>query len=220
MKSLRHPASLGDILTFFGFVFVAYSAFSFLNFRPAAVGEQGDVLATCVSDGAYGETCTEDESYLVEKKVRILGDTSWKDKVTGVLETDTVEFRIRAENTGDEEADDAKTEDTLPTEMTRTGGAGLTEEWDDFDPGDIEEFIIEAKLKASEFTTEVKFEKCVVNKVVLTVTGAFKGSDTATVCYNNADAVELPKTGPVAAAPMGIAGILMTVFGGFLKRKK
>lgn len=219
-KSLTHPHSIGNILAFSGFLLVACSSFSFLNFS-SATGDWGDVLATCDSDGAYGETCTTTESYDIEKKVRIKGssDTSWKDKVTGVKEDQTVEFRIRAENTGDEEADDVETEDSLPGEMTRTGGAGLTESWDDFSPDEVQEFIIEAKLKASEFATDKKFEKCVVNKVELTVGGDFEGSDTATVCYNNAD-VELPKTGPIGALPMGIVGAGMAVLGGWLKRRR
>jgi hypothetical protein len=214
-KSLAHPHSMGNILAFGGFLFVAYSSFSYFNYKPS-----GDVLATCTSEGAYGETCVEDESYDIEKWVRIKGasEASWKDKVTNVKESDTVEFRLRAENTGDVETDDAETEDTLPSEMTKTGGAGLTESWADFGPDDVKEFIIEAKLKASEFSSTVKFEKCVVNKVELTIEGDFKGSDTATVCYNNAD-VELPETGPLAALPLGLTGIAMAAVGGWLKRR-
>jgi len=218
-KSLTHPHNMGNILAFGGFALIAYSSFSFLNFKAPV---DGDVLATCDSEGAYGETCISEESYDVEKKVRIKGssDASWKDKVTNVKETDTVEFRIQVENTGDEETDDAQTDDTLPSEMTKTGGAGLTENWGDFGAGDTKEFIIESKLKASEFTTTVKFEKCVVNKVDLEVDGDFKGSDTATVCYNNADVEVLPKTGPLAALPLGISGAVMAALGGLLKRKK
>lgn len=202
------------MLVFSGFVLVALSAFTFSNQVPEAEEVLG---TTCVPDGAYGETCTTDESYRIEKWVRIQGDDTWLGRVTDVQEEDIVEFRVRATNTGDEEADDMTMTDTLPDEMERTGGDELVEEWDDFAADAEETFIIEAQLRASEFDSTTEFEKCVVNKAELEQGDEFVGSDTATVCYNNAD-VELPETG-FSALSMGIAGVISTLTGAILKRK-
>jgi len=65
------------------------------------------------------------------------------------------------------------------------------------------------------------FEKCVVNKVDLYQNDNGKGSDTATVCYNNAQVEQLPKTGPaLPAGLMGIVGVGMGFVGSFLKTRK
>ncbi|MBI2414362.1 hypothetical protein HYV31_00750 [candidate division WWE3 bacterium] len=202
MKSFLKPANLGDTFLFFGFLTLFYTSFIFTSAKVS----KGDVLATCTSDGAYGQTCTNEENFTVEKKVRIKGNTSWQDKVINVKEVETVEFRITVKNVGDESESKMKTIDLLPDELSRTGGAGLTEVWDDFNDGDSKEFIIESKLKSSEFQNTKQFEKCVVNKVDLYQNEDHKGSDTATVCYNNAKVEELPKTGPIV--PIGILGII------------
>ncbi len=175
-------------------------------------------MATCVSDGAYGETCTDEKSFTIEKWVRIKDDDTWVDKVTDVLEEDIVTFRVKATNNGDIDADNMKMTDILPDEMEWVGGDDLEEEWDDFVSGTEEVFIIEAKLKASEFDTDTAFEKCVVNKAELEEDDDFIGSDTATVCYNNAD-VELPETGSFTPLSLGIAGLISTFTGALLKRK-
>lgn len=214
MKALLKPTNLGNTFLFLGFMSLFYSSFVFVS--PKVM--QGEVLATCTSDGAYGQTCTTDESFTIEKKVRIKGTTNWSDKVTNVKEDQTVEFRIIVKNTGDESESKMKTVDTLPDEMSRTGGAGLTENWDNFNDGDEKEFIIESKLKATEFATNKNFEKCVVNKVDLYQNEDHKGSDTATVCYNNAQVQELPKTGPLLPIGLlGFAGVGLGTLGSFLK---
>lgn len=214
MRYLLQPANLGNIFLFLGFVSVSYSTIDF------AIPETyvGEVLATCTSNGAYGQNCTPDESFSLDKKVRVKGQSSWQDKVINVKENDTVEFRIVVENTGDEMESKMKTVDTLPNEMSRIGGAALVEVWDNFDDGDKKEFIIESKLKSSEFSTSKNFEKCVVNKVDLYQNEDFKGSDTATVCYNNAEVEELPKTGPgISASAVGLFGVFFTTLGSLIK---
>ncbi len=218
MKTFRHPYSIGNMMIFSGFALIAYSSFIFTYQGESPVDQPGAVLATCVSDGAYGETCTTEESYRIEKWVRIKGDDAWVDKVNDVQEEDIVEFKITNTNTGDEDSDNMKMTDTLPSEMERTGGDDLIEEWDDFAADSEETFIIEAKLKASEFDSDTEFEKCVVNKAELEQDDDFVGSDTATVCYNNAD-VELPETGPMSPLAMGLAGLISTITGAILKKK-
>jgi hypothetical protein len=104
-----------------------------------------------------------------------------------------------------------KMEDFLPEEMYKVGGNGLTEEWDNFDPKDEKVFIIQAKVDSDEYDSDVRFEKCVVNKAELRWDGEFQGSDTATVCYGNIEPTELPKTG--AFSTMGLSGLVLLVSG-------
>ena len=163
--------------------------------------------------GQYGEE-EYNLRFKITKEVRIQGDTEWKDKVTDVKEGDVVEFRIKIRNKSDDPADatdDMKMEDFLPEEMYKVGGNGLTEEWDNFDPKDEKVFIIQAKVDSDEYDSDVRFEKCVVNKAELRWDGEFQGSDTATVCYGNIEPTELPKTG--AFSTMGLSGLVLLMSG-------
>jgi len=163
--------------------------------------------------GQYGEE-EYNLRFKITKEVRIQGDTEWKDKVTDVKEGEVVEFRIKIRNKSDDPADatdDMKMEDFLPEEMYKVGGNGLTEEWDNFDPKDEKVFIIQAKVDSDEYDSDVRFEKCVVNKAELRWDGEFQGSDTATVCYGNVEPTELPKTG--AFSTMGLSGLVLLMSG-------
>lgn len=163
--------------------------------------------------GQYGEEEEYNLRFKITKEVRIQGDTEWKDKVTDVKEGDIVEFRIKIKNKSDNPADatdDMKMEDFLPDEIYYVGGNGLTEEWDNFDPGDEKVFIIQAKVESDEYDRDVQFEKCVVNKAELRWDGDFQGSDTATVCYGNVEPSELPKTGVVSTLALAGMGSLLT----------
>ena len=163
--------------------------------------------------GQYGEE-EYNLRFKITKEVRIQGDTEWKDKVTDVKEGEVVEFRIKIRNKSDDPADatdDMKMEDFLPEEMYKVGGNGLTEEWDNFDPKDEKVLIIQAKVDSDEYDSDVRFEKCVVNKAELRWDGEFQGSDTATVCYGNVEPTELPKTG--AFSTMGLSGLVLLMSG-------
>ena len=182
-------------------MFVTLGFFVFLSTRP--------VLAS-----QYGEEEEYNLRFKIVKEVRIQGDSEWKDKVTDVKEGEVVEFRIKIRNRSDGPADatdDMKMEDFLPEEMTKVGGNGLTEEWDNFDPKDEKVFIIQAKVDSDEYDRDVEFEKCVVNKAELRWDGEFQGADTATVCYGNVQPSELPKTG--ALSTMGLSGLVLLVSG-------
>ena len=157
--------------------------------------------------------------FKITKQVRLEGDNSWKDKVTGVREGEVVEFKITVENLSDEEADEfdnMKIEDFLPDELYRVGGSGLTEYWDNFGSGDEKKFTIEVKVESNEYDRDIAFEKCVVNKVDLEWDGEFEGSDTAIVCYGDEDPSELPKTGYTST--LAITG-LFTLVAGLVAKK-
>ena len=157
--------------------------------------------------------------FKITKQVRLEGDNSWKDKVTGVKEGEVVEFKITVENLSDEEADEfdnMKIEDFLPDELYKVGGSGLTEYWDNFGSGDEKKFTIEVKVESNEYDRDVEFEKCIVNKVELEWDGEFEGSDTATVCYGNEEPSELPKTGYTSS--LAITG-LVTLVAGLVAKK-
>jgi uncharacterized repeat protein (TIGR01451 family) len=217
MKSLLQPANLGNVLLFLGFLSISYSGFAFVSPKPV----EGDVLASCTTYGAYGEECTTTKSFNIEKSVRLKGSSTWQDKVANVREDQTIEFKISCKNTGDVDENKLKTVDILPDQLIRTGGDDLTEVWDNFAHGTQKEFIIEAKLKSSEFDSDQSFEKCIVNKVDLYQNENGMGSDTATVCYNNAQVEQLPKTGPIIPTGMfGLVGIGLGFVGSLLKNHK
>jgi hypothetical protein len=186
-------------------------------------GGNRTVLAdNCESNYGGGETCIYNKRFEIDKDVRIEGDNEWKeDKVTDVDKDEIVEFRIKIKNLSDEDAgsfDDMKMEDFLPDELIREGGSGLTEYWDDFDPGETKTFTIRAKIDPDEFDRDDNFEKCVVNKAEVRWDGDFEGSDTATVCYGNGKPTELPKTG--AVSDLAIIGLGMLTAGVFAKLAK
>ncbi len=164
-----------------------------------------------------GQTCIYNKSFEIDKDVRIEGDDDWEDKVTDVEADDIVEFRIRVKNVGDIEVDNMKMEDFLPDEMEKVSG-DLTEYWDDFEPGETKEFKIKAQIDEDEFDRE-NFEKCVVNKVEVSYDGDFEGSDTATVCYGDAEVTELPETGAGATLALALTGLSSITAGAFIRRK-
>ena len=187
----------------------------------ASLTSNNSVYAGCESNYGGGETCIYNKSFEVEKKVRIEDEGSYKDKVVDVREGDVVEFRIRVKNVGEVTVDDMKMEDFLPNEMDRVGGSGLTEYWNDFEPGDTKEFVVKAEVDPDEYYNGT-FEKCIVNKVEIEYDGAFEGSDTATVCYNNqvSEVVELPETGATANIAMSLLGTGLIALGTLTKKRR
>ena len=158
-----------------------------------AVLSIGNAYASCEDVYGGGERCIINKSFRIEKEVRIKGDSTWREKV--ILEDldDIVEFRITVRNTGELEVDDVKMEDILPDELKRVGGSGLTEDFDNFKPGDSEKFVIEAEL-----TDDAKDEKkanCFVNRAKVIYKDHVEGEDVATVCVETGEISELPETG-------------------------
>lgn len=174
----------------------------------------------CGREYGGGDDCIN-KRFIIEKQVRIQGNETWLDKVTNVQESDVVEFKIKITNLSDEEADDfdnMEMRDILPSEMYRTGGSGLTEYWDNFEPGEKKTFILESKVDSDEYDREGNWEKCVVNKAEVYWDGTFEGADTATVCYGEVDLTELPETGAFSTAT--IAGLGLMFIGSLIKRKR
>ncbi len=183
----------------------------------------GQAKAECESTYGNGEVCYYNKRFEIDKDVRVEDeDDDWEDKVMDVASDDVVEFRIKIKNRSDDDADkivdfdDMKMEDFLPDEMERVGGSGLTEYWDDFEPGETKTFYIEAKVNEDEYDRDVDFEKCIVNKAEVTWDGEFEGSDTATVCYGDEDVKELPETGSTAMVALVGLGL---VTAGIIVRK-
>ena len=189
-------------------IFVAFVTVTFVVMNTSyAFADESD----------YGGTEIKNKSFRIEKEVRVEGDNEWKDKVTDVEEDETVEFRIEVKNVGEVEVDDMKMEDFLPDEMDRVGGDGLTEYWDDFEPGDKVTFKIKAEIDEDEYDRE-NFDKCIVNKAEIRYDDDFEGSDTATVCYGDGEITELPETG--AGATVAFLGICLVLLGVFIKKSK
>lgn len=180
-----------------------------------------DVFAEeCESDGPYGEICIYNKSFELDKKVKKEGDDVWKDKVIDVEKDEIVIFEIEIENVGEVEVDNMRLEDFLPDELKRVGGSGLTEYWDDFEPGEKKTFEIEVKINDEEFDRDVEFEKCVVNKAEVEYDGDFESSDAAVVCYGNAQIKELPETGATSTVIYSALGLTLIASGIVLKKKE
>lgn len=173
----------------------------------------GKAYADCESTYGNGEVCLVNKRFEIDKKVRVEDeDKSWEDKVTNVAKDDTVEFKIKIKNKSDDKADDfddMKMEDFLPDEMHRVGGSGLTEYWDNFEPGETKTFYIKAKVKKDEYDRDENFENCIVNKAEVKWDGEFEGSDTATVCYGQEEVTELPETGSNEMVALLGAGMIL-----------
>jgi len=196
----------------------------FLLVVVMAVANKGQVYAECESTYGNGEICYYNKRFEIDKDVRVEDeDDDWEDKVMNVASDDVVEFRIKIKNRSDDDSDkivdfdNMKMEDFLPDEMERVGGSGLTEYWDDFEPGETKTFYIKAKVKEDEYDRDVDFEKCIVNKAEVTWDGEFEGSDTATVCYGDEEVKELPETGSNEVAALVGAGLVIV---GVLVRKR
>lgn len=174
----------------------------------------------CEADGPYGENCIYNKSFELDKKVRVEGDDDWEDKVTDVEEDEIIEFEIEIENVGEVEVDDMRMEDFLPDELKRVGGDGLTEYWDDFEPGEKKRFVIKAKIKDEEFDREIDFEKCIANKAEVEYDGDFESSDVAIVCYGRYEIEELPETGVTSTAIYTALGLTLVATGVVLKKKE
>jgi len=166
----------------------------------------------------YGEI-VKNKSFRIEKEVRIKHEGDYEDKL--VLDDDEwneiIEFRIEIKNVGEVETDDMKMEDFLPEEMYRVGGDGLTEYWEDFEPGETKTFYIDARIDEDEFDRD-NFDTCVVNKAELRYDGDFEGADTATVCYGDIEITELPETGiGTTMLPLGLGLIAV---GALVKKSR
>ena len=182
------------------------------------------VLADCEPNYGGGETCVVNKRFEIKKEVRLEGEDTWKDKITDVKEGDVIEFRIKIKNLSDDEAedfidfDDMEMKDILPDELYRIGGDQLKEQFDNFKPGETEEFIIKVKVDEAEFDTTESFEKCVVNKAEIYWDDNFEGADTAIVCYGIGTPQELPKTG--FGSTMTLIGIALIGTGLVLFKSK
>jgi uncharacterized repeat protein (TIGR01451 family)/LPXTG-motif cell wall-anchored protein len=180
------------------------------------VASSSKVYAGCTSIYGGGEECTYNKSFDIEKKVRIEGDSKWKDKVTAE-KGDVIEFKIKVKNTGEVEKSGMKMWDKLPKELERVGGSGLTEYFDNFEPGETKTYTIKVKIETSEFDRK-DFDKCVVNKAEVWFEDHKEGSSTATVCYSDSKPKELPKTGAESTAAMGAIGGVLTAAGLLIKK--
>lgn len=206
-------------------ILTAFAVVAFLTATSQGIVAFAD---ECESQYGGGEKCLVNKRFEIDKKVRLCDKngencSEWKDKVTDVEKGDKVQFKIKIKNLSDEEAseitdfDDMKMKDNLPDELYWVDGDGLTERWDNFDPGESKTFEFTAKVDASEYDLE-NFEKCVVNKASVYWDDKFEGADTATVCYGNRPLTELPKTGGEAWLALG--GFALILGGLVLKKTK
>lgn len=174
----------------------------------------------CKSDGSYGEACIYNKSFELDKKVKKEGGDVWKDKITDVENDEIIEFEIEVENVGEVEVDDMRMEDFLPDELEKVGGSGLTEYWNNFEPGEKKTFVIKARIKEEEFNRDIEFEKCIANKAEVEYDGDFESSDTAVVCYGNVKIKELPETGVTSTFIYTALGLTLIASGIALKKKE
>ena len=196
-------------------------------------------FADCESNYGGGETCTYPKQFKIQKWVKLDGDNSWKDEVVIDLNNGNeidkkilfkVEVKVDISNasgvdTSKIKFDEMKMKDKWPSELKfleDESESNLTEEWDNFKPGETKTFYFAAKIQGSEKNKEGDFQKCVVNKASLYRKGDFQSADDAVVCYKRTTdvlgATTLPETGAVPVS--GIVGMALMSLGTVLKLKK
>ena len=194
-------------------------ALSFILSKPVYASDDDDC------GGQYGDPCVINEVFDIEKEVKFEDedDDDYRSKITNVKKGQEIIFRIKVKNKTDAdgvedvEADNVKMKDIFPDDYLVKLSGDLTEEWDNFKPGETKTFYIKAKVKDSEYDKD-SFENCTVNKAELTVDGDFEGSDTAIVCYRTSEVTELPETGPTGNLVMTILGLTSVTSGLGLKK--
>ncbi|MBP7927840.1 hypothetical protein KAZ57_01700 [Patescibacteria group bacterium] len=210
---------------------IVYAVVSVITFSALPTNRVFAEEAKCEPIYGGGENCLVNKRFEIKKEVRLCEDYDkgskecddwgdWEDKITDVEEGDIFEFRIIIKNESDDEADtfnNMKMSDDFPDELEKLDGAGFTEYWDDFEPGEEHTFYIKAKVNSDEFDRDDNFENCVVNKAEVKWGDEFEGADTATVCYGDSEVTELPQTG--ALSYLTLTGVSMIVSGAFLKKK-
>jgi LPXTG-motif cell wall-anchored protein len=191
----------------------------------------------CDENYGGGETCIVNKSFNIDKDVKFEDedDDEYSDKVyVDLTDKDersrTIVFRITIKNTTssedtdveDMEFDKMKMLDDLPDELKRVGGSGLSEYFDNFNPGEKKTFYIKVRLTDDELDKDGEFEKCVVNVAKVYYDSKKEGESAATVCYSNTDLKELPKTGGETPLVLGSVGLGIASIGSlaFLKKRK
>jgi hypothetical protein len=196
-------------------------------------------FADCEQNYGGGKNCTYTRKFKIQKWVKLDGDNTWKDEVVIDLNGNENDKKIlfKVEVTADisnadgidkskVEFDDMKMKDKWPSELKfleNESQNDLTEEWDNFKPGETKTFYFAAKIQGSEKNRSGDFQKCVVNKATLYYKDDSQGSDDAVVCYKKVTDVlgtstQLPETGIV---PVGaIVGMALMSLGTVLKLKK
>lgn len=161
--------------------------------------------------GSYGSNSCSNSGYNLTKRVSIK-DESAKQKITGIKKGTVFKYTFTIENKTNE-TKTLKLVDSLPKELERVGGIGFTEEVTLAKNSSVKLYM-EVKVKDSEFENKTNFEKCVVNTAELYKDGSKKESSSATVCYGEGVAKNLPETGPndifaLIGLVFAIAGIVI-----------
>lgn len=182
-------------------------------------------------DQSYGggEPCIINKSFDIEKKVRFEDDNTDKDKLIVKYEDidEEIVFIITVKNETDDGGvddvsfDNMRMHDYLPDGLKLISG-DLTEDWDDFEPGDEKEFKIKVKID-EDYVEDDKYI-CVVNEAVVEYDDNEEASDTATVCFEGSEGdvlgiSELPDTGASSTVALTLLGVSMITGGTALKRK-
>lgn len=190
----------------------------------------------CEGNYGGGDVCIINKSFKIRKWVRLEGDSEWKDEVAIDLNdrderNKKIEFRVEVWNlvssedmdVEDMEFDNMKMKDKWPDALKylEESKHDLTEEWDNFKPGDKKTFYYTAKIESDEKNKAGIFSKCVINKAELYYDGHYEGSDDAVVCWKKShtdEIKELPKTG--SSPLVGIAGFGLIAVGAYFNKQR
>ena len=187
----------------------------FINLIVASfVFTSGVALADC-SGAYYGSSSCSDSGFNLTKRVSRNDSTEAKEKLTGIKKGETFKYTFKIDNKTDE-TKTLKLIDNLPSELERVGGIGFTEEVT-INKNDSAKLTMEVKVKDSEFENKKDFEKCVVNTAYLFKDSVKKETSSATVCFGEGTAKDLPATGP--SDVLGVVGSLLIGLGSLINRK-
>ncbi|HLB51885.1 hypothetical protein A3F07_01940 [candidate division WWE3 bacterium RIFCSPHIGHO2_12_FULL_38_15] len=163
--------------------------------------------------GKEEEKISEDkksENLEVNKKVRIGDNDKYSSKVVGVDQSEIITFLLELKNTGEKNIQDIKVVDDLPEEFELISGK-LEDKVGEVKDGEAKNLFIVVKVKDGVNLAG----KCVINKVEAKWDDN-KESDEATVCFEEKELIELPKTGPDGNL-LSVLGALSLIMGTTIK---
>ena len=173
-------------------------------------GENGGGVGGITEEGGDEGEDKKSERLEVNKKVRIGDDEKYSSKAVGVDQSETITFLLEIKNTGEKNIQDIEVEDDLPDELSLISG-NLNTTVSEIKDGSGKNLFIVAKVKDGVNLAG----KCVTNKVKISWDDESE-SDEATVCFEDKELTELPKTG-VDSNILSALGTVSLIMGTSLK---
>ena len=172
--------------------------------------ENGGGVGGITDEGGDESEDKKSERLEVNKKVRIGEDEKYSSKAVGVNQSEIITFLLEIRNTGEKNIQDIDVDDDLPDELLLISG-NLNTTVSEIKDGSGKNLFIVAKVKDGVNLAG----KCVTNKVKISWDDESE-SDEATVCFEDKELTELPKTG-LDSSILSALGAISLIMGTSIK---